>query len=59
MFKAFKRDATLNSNNRTGLGLGLYISSEIMTAHGGGLSVQCHDGLTIFTAHIDDSKTNW
>lgn len=55
LFKAFKRGAEPNVHNRTGLGLGLYIASEIMVAHGGELSVHCGDGLTTFTGDISRS----
>ncbi|MET4142079.1 GAF domain-containing sensor histidine kinase [Pedobacter sp. UYP1] len=38
LFQPFQRGAS--SNNKDGLGLGLYISSEIAKAHGGTLSVE-------------------
>jgi signal transduction histidine kinase len=48
-FKPFKR---LSHGKEEGLGLGLYISSEIAKAHGGTLSAQSDDGLVSFTLTI-------
>jgi len=47
LFKPFF--TTNSSNNRSGLGLGLYICSEIARAHGGKMSVSSTDARTIFT----------
>ncbi len=55
LFKAFKRESSQNAHNRTGLGLGLYIASEIVRAHGGDLSLHCAGGLTTFMVDIDRS----
>ncbi len=35
-----------------GLGLGLFIASSIATSHGGGIGVQCQNGLTTFTLSV-------
>jgi len=47
LFKPFF--TTNSSNNKSGLGLGLYICSEIARAHGGKMSVSSTDARTIFT----------
>lgn len=50
MVSLFKPFFTTNStNNKSGLGLGLYISSEIAKAHGGNMNVKSIDGQTKFT----------
>lgn len=47
LFQPFYRSAALH--NREGLGLGLYIASEIATAHGGSLRVTSTEEETCFT----------
>ena len=47
LFKPFF--TTNSSSNRSGLGLGLYICSEIARAHGGKMSVSSTDARTSFT----------
>jgi hypothetical protein len=50
MLSLFKPFFTTNSsNNKSGLGLGLFISSEIAKAHNGNLNVNSKDNQTIFT----------
>ncbi|AIM36865.1 hypothetical protein KO02_09270 [Sphingobacterium sp. ML3W] len=49
LFKPFVRT---KNNEGEGLGLGLYISKEIIIAHGGEVDVQCQDGKVTFTAWI-------
>ena len=56
LFKALKPSASMNPRNRTGLGLGLYIASEIMKAHGGDLTLECSDNDIIFKATLPDRK---
>lgn len=52
IFEAFRR-GTVNANTNTGhLGLGLYIASEIMRAHGGTLAARSSDGTTTFTLQL-------
>jgi signal transduction histidine kinase len=50
LFQPFARGAV--SPDQTGLGLGLYIASEIARAHGGSLSVVSSPMLTRFTFHM-------
>ncbi len=50
MFEPFSRD--VSSAHRKGLGLGLYIVREHVTAHGGTISVQCHDNYTEFVIRL-------
>jgi sigma-B regulation protein RsbU (phosphoserine phosphatase) len=47
LFKPFAREETRSSQN--GLGLGLYIASEIAKAHGGALSVTSSEESTDFS----------
>lgn len=55
LFKPFFREG-LNKNDQ-GLGLGLYISSEIAKAHGGSLEVSSTDQETRFTFNIPLSES--
>jgi signal transduction histidine kinase len=50
LFQPFSRGE--DKQNKEGLGLGLYISSEIANAHGGTLSVTSDDEYTCFTLTI-------
>jgi signal transduction histidine kinase len=50
IFQPFYRAAA--DGNRQGLGIGLYIASEIARAHGGTLSVTSDDTETRFTLHV-------
>ena len=50
IFQPFYRAAA--DGNRQGLGIGLYIASEIARAHGGTLSVTSDDMETRFTLHV-------
>ncbi|HUH34125.1 MAG TPA: GAF domain-containing sensor histidine kinase [Daejeonella sp.] len=52
LFKPFSRGNAKPGLN--GLGLGLYISSEIARAHGGTLEVSSAEGLTCFTLTIEN-----
>jgi signal transduction histidine kinase len=50
LFSPFRRgNASGNSGNRDGLGLGLYIVGEIMRAHGGSVTVCSDDDQTCFS----------
>ena len=50
LFKPFSRGKV--KNGQEGLGLGLYISSEIAKAHGGVISVDSSDNQTCFTVKL-------
>ena len=50
LFEPFVREQVRPSQE--GLGLGLFICSEIAKAHGGTLSVESEDGLTTFSLDI-------
>jgi signal transduction histidine kinase len=51
IFERFQR--AVSGNNISGLGLGLYISKQIMLAHGGSISAKSEVGKgTVFTAEI-------
>jgi chemotaxis family two-component system sensor kinase Cph1 len=54
LFSAFKPASLHNARNRSGLGLGLYIASEIVKAHEGKLLLECADGMVTFTADVSD-----
>jgi signal transduction histidine kinase len=46
LFAAYKRGRDAARTNRTGLGLGLYITSRIAAEHGGTLAYR-HDGVRV------------
>jgi signal transduction histidine kinase len=54
IFKAFHRGRVkVNANTDSGhLGMGLYIASEIVRAHGGTVGVRSSDGVTTFTLRL-------
>lgn len=54
LFQPFHRG--MSNNNKDGLGLGLYISSEIAKAHGGTLTVTSDDKETCFSLIIPSVK---
>lgn len=53
LFKPFSRPA--GTVRRSGLGLGLYIASQIAEAHGGTIQVSSSEGETRFTFRMPDS----
>lgn len=52
LFSPFKPESLGHSRNRNGLGLGLYIAEQVVRGHDGEISVQCRDGLVIFTVRL-------
>ncbi|MBB1596843.1 ATP-binding protein [Achromobacter sp. UMC46] len=52
LFSPFKPESLGHSRNRNGLGLGLYIADQVVRDHNGQISVDCRDGLVIFTVTL-------
>ncbi|QVQ26771.1 ATP-binding protein [Achromobacter deleyi] len=52
LFSPFKPESLGQPRNRNGLGLGLYIAEQVVRDHGGEISVDCRDGLVIFTVTL-------
>ncbi|TFW15882.1 GAF domain-containing protein [Massilia arenosa] len=52
LFAPFKRIGETHTRNRLGLGIGLYISSEIARAHGGRIGYHYADGQVVFTVTL-------
>lgn len=52
MFTPFKASSMGNARNRSGLGLGLYIASEIMEGHGGTISYRHEAPHVVFTVRL-------
>jgi signal transduction histidine kinase len=52
IFDAFRRGPASKSARSGNLGLGLYIASEIVRAHGGTLTARSSDGTTTFTLRL-------
>lgn len=52
LFKPYKREALGNHRNSRGLGLGLYIVSEIVRGHGGRIRVDCEHHIISFTVTL-------
>jgi len=49
LFRPFRRGQEAKSE---GLGLGLFIAASIAQSHGGGIEVNCQDGMTAFTLKL-------
>lgn len=52
LFKPYKREALGNQRNARGLGLGLYIVSEIVIGHEGQIRVECENHIISFTVTL-------
>ena len=52
LFKPYKRESLGNQRNARGLGLGLYIVSEIVNGHGGTITLDCDNGIITFTVTL-------
>ena len=57
MFNPFKRTSLHNPTNRTGLGIGLYIASEIVSGHGGTLAYAYEAPHVVFTVELPPAAT--
>lgn len=52
LFKPYKKESLGNERNNRGLGLGLYIVSEIINGHAGKIEVGCDNGIVTFTVTL-------
>jgi light-regulated signal transduction histidine kinase (bacteriophytochrome) len=52
LFNPFKRQSLSNPRNRTGMGLGLYIASQIVQSHQGSIAYGHVDGLVVFSIRL-------
>lgn len=52
LFKPYKKESLGNQRNTRGLGLGLYIVSEIVHGHGGKIAVSCDNNIITFTVTL-------
>ena len=52
LFEPFKQDAGGRGRNKSGLGIGLYISQAIVNAHGGRIEVEQADGIISFSVLV-------
>ncbi len=56
IFERFHKTDKSRSQDRDGVGLGLYIVKAILDSHGGDIFVTSHDGLTTFTFSLKLAK---
>ena len=52
LFVPFKQEAGGHSRNKSGLGIGLYVSQAIVQAHGGRIEVEQADGIITFSVLV-------
>jgi signal transduction histidine kinase len=52
LFNPFKRGSLHNPRNRTGMGLGLYITQQIVREHHGEIEYRYADGEVVFTMRL-------
>ncbi|WP_448683118.1 GAF domain-containing protein [Pseudomonas nicosulfuronedens] len=52
LFLPFKQEAGGHGRNKSGLGIGLYVSQAIITAHGGRIEVEQADGIVTFSVLV-------
>ncbi len=58
LFNPFKRQSVGNERNRSGLGLGLYIAHEIVTAHGGSIRYSFEEPHVVFSVRFPRSQAH-
>ncbi|MES2186433.1 MAG: ATP-binding protein [Pseudomonadota bacterium] len=56
LFNPFKRQSMGNERNRSGLGLGLYIAHEIVTAHGGSIRYSFEHPHVVFSVRFPSTQ---
>jgi signal transduction histidine kinase len=52
LFEPFSRPPEAKQRKGSGLGLGLFISREIVRGHGGDIAARCDDGRTVITVRL-------
>ncbi len=52
LFNPFKRQSLGNERNKSGLGLGLYIANEVVTAHRGSIGYSFENPHVVFTVRL-------
>lgn len=57
IFEPMRRGGAAASRHDSGLGLGLYIASEIAKAHGGAIAAESKGRKTVFTVHLPKMRS--